>query len=472
MANILKNKTLYQSLVLEDRIPVAKRNIIANIPDIVSIGKKTDLNKELQQVLTKLPNTNKENFSMVVGNDTNVNALLYAFTFGSDVQTQEFLENYVDKLSRKENKKNISFTKRDIALQTLQESSITDGLIKDGVITDKDLKSVFMNTNDVDNTVEKILFQEEVGEVSSNVVDLSEEFKNIKDGNITEKDIEKYINELIGKPLDTSTPPLQIQITDGNKAHVIRSNVKLNNRQKRRHQTSLNSIEKIINNATKTNEENVDLSHNTRKETLEHKANIDKYIYFKSPIIINGKNYDVELATEQVKGQDKNILDLYNVRVKTTPERVKDTLSGADNFNIQSKETEVNTINLKIGDSIKNRIKELSKAQDTNVNNNLEDTILNQNANGFFDSELKAIVLGSNFNFGTLPHEMAHFFLDKVATRHLIPMSYNQKEIGSKKTPSSNKSGGLETYSSLIHKKVMLSISFYKIISDKLLLDI
>ena len=39
------------------------------------------------------------------------------------------------------------------------------------------------------------------------------------------------------------------------------------------------------------------------------------------------------------------------------------------------------------------------------VNTNItttEDAILNQNANGFFDSELKAIVLGSNFNFGTL----------------------------------------------------------------------
>lgn len=50
------------------------------------------------------------------------------------------------------------------------------------------------------------------------------------------------------------------------------------------------------------------------------------------------------------------------------------------------------------------------------VNTNItttEDTILNQNANGFFDSELKAIVLGSDFNFGTLPHEMAHFFLEK-----------------------------------------------------------
>lgn len=35
-------------------------------------------------------------------------------------------------------------------------------------------------------------------------------------------------------------------------------------------------------------------------------------------------------------------------------------------------------------------------------------------ANGFFDAELKAIVIGSNFNYGTLPHEMAHFWLDKM----------------------------------------------------------
>ena len=66
---------------------------------------------------------------------------------------------------------------------------------------------------------------------------------------------------------------------------------------------------------------------------------------------------------------------------KSSPNRVKDTLSRADNFNIQSKEININT----------------------------EDNILNQQANGFFDSELKAIVLGSNFNFGTLPHEMAYF---------------------------------------------------------------
>lgn len=37
-------------------------------------------------------------------------------------------------------------------------------------------------------------------------------------------------------------------------------------------------------------------------------------------------------------------------------------------------------------------------------------------ANGFFDAELKTVVLGSNFNYGTLPHEFAHFWLDKMFT--------------------------------------------------------
>lgn len=34
--------------------------------------------------------------------------------------------------------------------------------------------------------------------------------------------------------------------------------------------------------------------------------------------------------------------------------------------------------------------------------------------NGFFDADLKAIVIGSNFNFGTLQHEVAHFYLDRL----------------------------------------------------------
>ena len=36
------------------------------------------------------------------------------------------------------------------------------------------------------------------------------------------------------------------------------------------------------------------------------------------------------------------------------------------------------------------------------------------NINGYFDAELKTIVIGSSFNFGTLQHEFAHFFLKRV----------------------------------------------------------
>ena len=39
-----------------------------------------------------------------------------------------------------------------------------------------------------------------------------------------------------------------------------------------------------------------------------------------------------------------------------------------------------------------------------------------KNINGYFDAELKTVVIGSNFNYGTLPHEFAHFWLDKMFT--------------------------------------------------------
>lgn len=375
MANILKNKTLYQSLVLEDRISVAKRNIIANIPDIVSIGKKTDLNKELQQALTKLPNTSKENFSMAVGNDTNVNALLYAFTFGSDVQIQEFLENYIDKLSRKENKKNISFTKRDVALQTLQESSITDGLIKDGVITDKDLKSVFMNTNDIDNTVEKILFQEDVGtrpqEYTQDTINIDGVEKPAlnSEGNYlgrTEEEIRNFYKWFgDSKVVDEEGKPLVVY-----------------------HGTT----------------EQFDTFDRTKS-----RANMEIQGNFFSPYGIDASGYGDNLRAFYIKlenpaseGQSYKILKSYqgqnSAGEKTTNELIK---QGYDGVNREGEEYIVFDSN-----HIKSVDNRGTYSSDTG-------NIYYQNANGFFDSELKAIVLGSNFNFGTLPHEMAHFFLDK-----------------------------------------------------------
>ena len=159
-------------------------------------------------------------------------------------------------------------------------------------------------------------------------LDLTAEFSTVK--GLTKQNaaqlIEQELNNLIGHPLDTATPPLQIQITRENKAHIKTSNVPLKGGQLVRHQAVLSALEKVVNKAEKTEKDGaVDLTHNTRKRTLAHKAGVDKYVYFKAPIQTeiadaNGQKstlyFEVELAAEQVKGQDPNLLNLYNVRVK------------------------------------------------------------------------------------------------------------------------------------------------------------
>lgn len=132
--------------------------------------------------------------------------------------------------------------------------------------------------------------------------------------------VEYSLNALIGQAMDTATPPLQIQITADNKVHIKNSNVKLKKGQLKRHQTALTTLEKIVNVAQKTDRKGeVDASHNTSKKTLAHKANVEEYVYFQAPVKIGEDTFLVELATERVKGQDKNLLDLYNVRVKRNP---------------------------------------------------------------------------------------------------------------------------------------------------------
>jgi hypothetical protein len=59
--------------------------------------------------------------------------------------------------------------------------------------------------------------------------------------------------------------------------------------------------------------------------------------------------------------------------------------------------------------SIGNRINQ----NETIVKNN-DPNIHRQRTNGYYDSELETIVLGKSTNSGTLPHEFAHFWLEKV----------------------------------------------------------
>lgn len=158
--------------------------------------------------------------------------------------------------------------------------------------------------------------------INKNAVDLTDPFADIAKlpADQRAEKVEFALNALIGQAMDTATPPLQIQITADNKVHIKNSNVKLKKGQLKRHQTALTTLEKIVNVAQKTDRKGeVDAAHNTSKKTLAHKANVEEYVYFQALVKIGEDTFLVELATERVKGQDKNLLDLYNVRVKRNP---------------------------------------------------------------------------------------------------------------------------------------------------------
>ncbi|MDR0723896.1 MAG: hypothetical protein LBF23_01780, partial [Endomicrobium sp.] len=181
----------------------------------------------------------------------------------------------------------------------------------------QDIKDFFKNNN------KDIYYQNINTNLNQNQeikpLDLTKEFADIKATNKEEvaKEIERRLNELLDKELETNTAPLKIKITEQNKGHVIRSNVVLNTGQQKRHNTALTSIENIINNSVLTGEAETDLSHNTRKQTIDHKKEVEKYRYFTTPIRINDNDYNVILTTELLKqAEDKNVSNLYNLRVK------------------------------------------------------------------------------------------------------------------------------------------------------------
>lgn len=263
------------------------------------------------------------------------------------------------------------------------KSSATSEMIVDAAGRAEIQPIQLYNSIRVSRGLEPITVDTQILEQNDIVIDLTEDFNNFTNVKDTESAVKEYINGLIGQTLETATKPLQIQITKENKGHIINPK-NLGSAKKKRHLVALNKLKTIVNNATKSGEAPVDLSHNTSKKTLAHKQKVEKYIYFSVPIRINNTTYNTVLSTEQMKGQDPDILDLYDVHVKKEPDSNLIGPSDSYSSNIAQKDYVVKPL-----------------TQGTQ-------------SNGYYDAELKVIVLGRNMNTMTLPHEMAHFWLDNT----------------------------------------------------------
>lgn len=218
-----------------------------------------------------------------------------------------------------------------------------DNWAKENLPNTPSKKPVFIGggNNSIADIVKKVKGQDtfyQEGKEQNQPVDLTNIFSDIAKLPKSERQskLETALNDLIGKEFPTATEPLRVQITSENKPHIIGTNLNLSAGQEKRHLSALKSLEQIIRNAVKIDKDgSVDLSHNTGKKTLEHKKKVVQYVYFESPVKIGDDAFVVELSTEQVRGQDEALLDLYHIRVKrkSHPAAQLSTLQGGSYVN-------------------------------------------------------------------------------------------------------------------------------------------
>lgn len=433
-----------QMIALEN---VAMSEIINNTPEL-----KTDL----KGVIPELQVLNKENFNEIINsssnnNDIKTNAFLYAMTYGSPEQVKDFFVNYSEKVAVN----NGNFTERDLVLQAIEESDIG---------TAEQKKSVLLSeTPSVDNTVEKQLFQERPQQYTQETINIDGVEKPAlnSEGNYlgrTEEEIRNFYKWFgDSKVVDEEGKPLvmyhgtrefkfgkelpSFDTFDRNKlrsgqnavgfyfsenkdfaknfgTRIMPVYLKIDNPQiyKNGEPTVKELVleQKEVDNAKSDNTKY--LAYKILQDTKKYTDSYDKFvmdIYHKSNLIPyqnrRDGNYNdaVNLGIEKSKEIANNYVNILKSENKDgviIQNTIIDSNSNKGNRNTQFVVFDSNQIK-----SVENKG---TYSPDTgNIYN--QENLLPQNVNGFMDTELKTVVLGSNVNQGTLPHEMAHFFLQK-----------------------------------------------------------
>lgn len=332
-----KDKFGFDSVMTLPEYTEARNAIITSANRIFEFAKAHrtyGLYTDLRNALKKMQTVNAGNFidSITTPNLDGVdvvaeNAFLYHFIFSDAPTISAYIDAYLQRAEASItggtqtslSKKDLvgqAFKATDDLMQVQAESAgieYTSIYDSTGALVDKNVMAVLVSYQNqfVSEEPTMPLKQEVVA------IDLTKDFNDFsKDSKKTAKE---YIDNLIGQVIGTSTEPLKIQITKENRGHIVKPK-KMGKTTTKRHTAALQNLESIISGAVKTGESEVDLSHNTAKKTLAHKRKVEKYVYFTTPIKINNDIYYVSLSAEQVKGQDSNVLDLYDVNVKKEPD--------------------------------------------------------------------------------------------------------------------------------------------------------
>lgn len=225
--------------------------------------------------------------------------------------------------------------------------------------------------------------------MSDNLVDLSKEFKT--QPNI--EDVKSFINSVFnnGMTYATMSPDwlIDLQGNKKNKNHIIYSEQynTMSEAERKRHHKYVIAFEKIINKAI--------YDHTTTNTKNDKKPNVAKYHYFVSHVQIGKKIYKIVLDTEERVGENTKkpqTVHLYNIK--------EPLVNQVNGFN-------------DTGGSYDSIITDKSGVVKQG-NKNIVDNIEKQGARGgVYDPKTRSITLGGKADASTLPHEFAHYWIDK-----------------------------------------------------------
>lgn len=331
-----------------------------------------ELYDDVRQAITQ--KYNKDNFATRINSPYNnntlrTNAFAYVMTYGNPTQVREFFNNYNTKVEFNDGK----FTDRDLLLQAIDESDIG---------TAEDKKSVHLSEiESVDNTIEKQkledkqLFQEKYTQPTINIDGVEKSAVNSEGNPLgkTEQEIRNFYKWFgDSKVVDEQGRPL------------------------------------VVYHATKVVFDTFDKSKakkgkgfwfSNNKEYASEHGGIVMNAYLKIENDFDIDIYDFEKYTDNPEN---------TINDKETQDKI--TKDGFDSVAFDNKHGR--TFIVFEPNQIKS-VENVGTYSSDADNIYQQENLLPQNVNGFMDTELKTIVLGSDVNQGTLPHEFAHFFLQK-----------------------------------------------------------
>lgn len=399
-------------------------NVIDNIYQFAKDNPDLNLRQDIQGALERLVKiANGANFAEFVSNpsETDVfgqNALLYAFNFGSADDITTFLNNFMDKANtnKQDGKfKSGTFDKNDLYSQCLE---MFDSAFTDGVATDPNMRAVMLSKESEKTTPEQLTLFQTINSVFD--LKLGDEIKGfgkveeITDNTITIGGTEyrkHFLDMLAGYgQLETGTQEkTKRELVRDAHAAPSADTTSVQERIENGGDFSLQEIAQGYSNQP------ADYFDNPKAYGYDTKSGLESYRAIQDVFEkVNSGEPDVTITAYRAVPKDVETNKLLN----------RDWISFSRNYVKEHGEHRFGKGEYKI---IKQEVPITDVWWDGNDINefgydnsaSLVNQILEQGTKkqGAYDPELQVIIIGKDFNTGTLPHEMAHFWLDDIFRR-------------------------------------------------------